>query len=90
MVGFMEKGKKVPVTTLSTKGQTVIPKSIRDHLDLRPGDRIDFVLRENGEVLIRPATDDVRKLKGMLRRSGRKPVSLAEMNRAIRERRPRT
>ncbi len=76
----------MPTTTLSTKGQTVIPKPIRDHLDLRPGDKLDFVLLDNGDVVIRPAVDDVRKLKGLLRRPGRKPVSVEEMNQAIRNR----
>ncbi len=76
----------MPTATLSTKGQTVIPKPIRDHLDLRPGDKLDFVLLGNGDVVIRPAVDDVRKLKGLLRRPGRKPVSVEEMNQAIRNR----
>jgi len=79
----------MPTSTLSTKGQTVIPKAIRAHLDLHPGDRLDFILLNDGEVVIRPATEDVRKLKGMLWEPGRKPVSVAEMHRAIRERRPR-
>lgn len=73
----------MPTSTLSTKGQTVIPKSIRTHLDLHPGDRIDFILRDDGEVVIRPATEDVRKLKGMLRMPGRKAVSVTEMRGSV-------
>jgi antitoxin PrlF len=73
----------MPVATLSSKGQIVIPKSIRELLGVKPGDTVDFVLQENGDVLIRPATQDVRKLKGILYRAGRKPVSIEEMNKAI-------
>ncbi len=76
----------MPKATLTSKGQLVIPKAIREHLGLRPGDRLDFVLQDDGDVLIRPAVEDVRRLKGMLHRPGRKPVSVAAMNQAIRKR----
>jgi len=72
--------------TLTSKGQLVIPKAIREHLGLRPGDKLDFVVQDDGDVLIRPATEDVRRLKGMLHRPGGKPVSVAAMKQAIRKR----
>jgi antitoxin PrlF len=72
--------------TLTSKGQLVIPKPIRDVLHLHPGDTLDFVLQENGDVLMRPAVEDVRKLKGILRQPGRAPVSLEAMRQAIRQR----
>ncbi len=74
----------MPTATLTGKGQTVIPKPIRDRLGLKPGDTIDFIVVDNGDVLIRPAVSDVRALKGLLRRPGQKPVAVEEMNRAIR------
>jgi AbrB family looped-hinge helix DNA binding protein len=73
------------VATLTSKGQTTIPKEIRDRLGLEPGDKLDFVVEADGRVVLRPATRDVRELRGMLRRKGRKPVSLEEMDRAIAE-----
>jgi AbrB family looped-hinge helix DNA binding protein len=76
----------MPAATLSSKGQMVIPKSLREQLGLKPGDSVDFIIQENGDVLIRPAAQDVQKLKGMLYRAGRKPVSIEEMNRAIKNR----
>jgi antitoxin PrlF len=76
----------MPKATVSSRGQTVIPKPVREHLGLRPGDEVEFVVRDDGEVLVKPATEDVRKLKGILRRAGRKPVSLQAMNAAIRRR----
>jgi antitoxin PrlF len=60
----------MPTATLTSKGQTVIPKAIRDHLGLHPGDALDFVVQDNGDVLIRPATEDIRRLKGLLHRPG--------------------
>ncbi len=79
----------MPTATLTSKGQTVIPKAIRDQLGLQPGDTLDFIIQESGDVLIRPATEDVRQLKGLLQRAGRAPVSLDDMARAIRLRQRR-
>ena len=76
----------MPTATLTSKGQTVIPKAIREQLGLKPGDIIDFILQENGDILIRPAAQDVRKLKGMLHRPGQKAVSIEDMNIAIKQR----
>ncbi len=74
------------VSTLTVKGQTTIPKKIRNHLKLRPGDRIDFVVQEDGEVVLKPATLDVRELEGILHRPGMKTVSVEGMTRAIKKR----
>ena len=41
---------------LTSKGQTTIPKDVRDYLGLRAGDRIEFVLTEDKTVLLKPAT----------------------------------
>ena len=71
--------------TVTSKGQTTIPKEVRDHLHLNPGDKLDFLIDAEGRVVLRPTTLDVRKLKGMLKRKRGKPVALEEMNRAISE-----
>ena len=72
--------------TLTSKGQLVIPKPIRDHLHLHAGDALDFLVQESGDVLMRPAVEDVQSLKGALYKPGRRPVSLEAMRRAIRRR----
>lgn len=73
-------------STLSSRGQLVIPKSVRDHMRLRAGDRVDFVVQDDGEVVVRPSTADVRDLRGMLQKPGREPVPISEMEAAIRSR----
>jgi AbrB family looped-hinge helix DNA binding protein len=72
-------------STLTSKGQTTIPKDIRERLNLHPGDRLEFVIDEDGRVLVLPASIDASELAGMLKPPAR-PVSLAEMNRAIHKR----
>lgn len=69
--------------TLTSKGQTTIPKDIRDFLRLSPGDKLDFIVDPEGRVILRPATMDARALRGLLYRKGRKPVTLDEMDEAI-------
>ncbi len=76
----------MPTATLTSKGQMVIPKAIRDRLNLQPGDTLDFIIQGNGDILIRPATEDIRRLKGFLHRPGRAFVSLEDMELAIRKR----
>ena len=71
---------------MTSKGQTTIPKQIRDHLKLRSGDQIDFLVRTDGAVVLRPATLHVRELKGFLHRKKMTAVSVDAMNKAIRRR----
>ena len=68
------------IATLTSKGQTTIPKQAREHLKLSPGDKLDFVIEAEGRVVIRPAKPDVRALKGLLKRRDGKVLSIEEMN----------
>jgi antitoxin PrlF len=76
-------------STITSKGQTTIPKAIRDRLGLKPGDRIEFLIEEGDRVVMIPATLSLADLAGCLP-APQKPVSLAEMDRAIRGRGSRT
>ena len=70
-------------STLTSKGQITVPKEIRDHLKLRTGQRLEFEVAADGRVVMRPRSRDVRDLKGIVRTSRRKTVSVEEMNEAI-------
>jgi AbrB family looped-hinge helix DNA binding protein len=76
----------MPTATVTSKGQLTLPKAIRDLLRLGAGDRVDFIVKDDGTVVLRPATVDVRELKGLLHRKGRTPLSIEEMNAIIRRR----
>ncbi len=75
----------MPTATLTSKGQTTVPKEVRDYLHLQEGDQIEFLIGE-GEVILRPATLDIKSLRGVLRREGQKTVSIEEMDSAIKKR----
>ena len=67
--------------TLTSKGQTTIPKEIRDGLGMKPGDRISFTLMPDGTVIMRVKRKSVMKLAGVLQKKGRKPVSIDQLSR---------
>ena len=50
---------------ITSKGQTTIPKEIRDYLQLAPGDRVMFMQRD-GEVILRPVTQTLLDLRGSI------------------------
>ncbi len=74
------------LATLTTKGQVTIPKKIRDSLKLHTGDKIEFIVTENREAVIRPVSKKVDEIYCKLHRNGQKAVSLEEIDNAIRNR----
>jgi AbrB family looped-hinge helix DNA binding protein len=60
-------------TTLSQKGQVVIPQEVRKKLRLRPGDDFIVLSSQTGDILLRPVRnssgtdwlDALRALKGL-------------------------
>lgn len=72
-------------STITRKGQTTIPKVVRERLGVEYGDQIDFVMKPDGTVVVEAAKIDVMSLAGMLKRKGQKPVTIEEMNETIRD-----
>jgi AbrB family looped-hinge helix DNA binding protein len=67
-------------SAITSKGQATIPKPIRDHLGLNPGDRVKFFIHPDGHVVMLP-TLPASALRGILRTNKR--ASLADMDAAI-------
>jgi AbrB family looped-hinge helix DNA binding protein len=59
-----------------------IPKEVRESLRIGPGDRVTFVMRDDGVVELRPETIDLNDLYGVLRHKGRS-VTIDRMSRDI-------
>ena len=72
----------MPVSALTSKGQITIPKAIRDALKIDAGDRVSFVLRDDGVVEMIPETVELLSLFGMVKPK-RRGVTLADMEQAI-------
>ena len=69
-------------STVSTKGQVVIPADVRADLNIDAGTRVEFV-KTDGGWLLKPATRPVTALKGMLGKRAT-PATVEDMNRAVR------
>ena len=69
-------------SAITVKGQATIPKAIREHLGLNPGDRVKFFVHPDGSVVLLPKLS-ASALRGIVKpRSGR-PVTTAQMTRAV-------
>jgi len=78
-------------TTLSAKGQVVIPKDVRDRLKLAAGDKLEVVERPDGVLLRKNPTklaenfDTVtRRIRTLVNYTG-PIVSIEEMDRSLAE-----
>ncbi len=60
--------------TLTTKSQVTLPKAIREHLQVAPGDAVSFKIAADGSVRVEPVTQasatQTRKLAAARRRFG--------------------
>ncbi len=68
-------------SVITAKGQTTIPKAIREHLHLKPGQRVKYFIYPDGTVVLLP-TVPVTALRGIVP-AREHPVTLEEMGEAI-------
>lgn len=69
-------------SAITSKGQTTLPKSVREALGVKAGDRVRYVILNN-EVRILPVRP-VGRLFGALKHAG-PPMTLENMERAVAE-----
>ncbi|MXY77837.1 MAG: AbrB/MazE/SpoVT family DNA-binding domain-containing protein [Acidimicrobiia bacterium] len=69
-------------STITSKGQTTLPKAVREALSVNPGDRVRYVVNEGQVRLlgVRP----INRLYGVLRHHG-PAATLEDMDDAIAE-----
>ena len=72
---------------LTTRGRTTIPKDIRARLGLKTGDKLRFLVEDDGRVVILPMTLQLRDLRGSLAKPA-EPVEVRGMDEAARKRHP--
>ena len=65
---------------VTSKGQMTLPKAIREHLNLKSGDRVKLFIDSDGKVFLLP-TVPVTALRGMLKT--RKHATIDEMHKAV-------
>ena len=71
-------------SALTVKGQATIPKAIREHLRLKPGDRVKFFVHPDGSVVLLPKLP-AAALRGIIKSTRGRPVTIEEMTEAAAE-----
>ena len=71
-------------SAITVKGQATIPKAIREHLRLKPGDRVKFFVHPDGSVVLLPKVH-AAALRGMIKSRRRRTVTIGEMAEAAAE-----
>jgi AbrB family looped-hinge helix DNA binding protein len=71
--------------TLTSKGQITIPKLVRDFLALHAGDKIEFILTNNNEIVLKPVTKKVDEVFGRLYKADRPAIDIEVMDALIKQ-----
>jgi AbrB family looped-hinge helix DNA binding protein len=63
--------------TVVSAGRVTLPEEVREHLHLRDGDKVEFVIEPGGKVYVRVPSD--QSLVGMLHRPELPPRTIEEI-----------
>jgi AbrB family looped-hinge helix DNA binding protein len=69
---------------VTAKGQMTLPKEVREHLKIKRGDRVKIFIQPDGHVVLLPVVP-VANLRGIAKSRLPRPVTLEEMDEAIRD-----
>ncbi|MEO7853487.1 MAG: type II toxin-antitoxin system PrlF family antitoxin [Rubrivivax sp.] len=67
-------------STITAKGQTTVPRQVREQIGAGPGTRLVWHVMPDGSLIVRAKTHSIVDLKGMLKSPKKRPVSIEAMN----------
>lgn len=67
------------VSTIGSKGQTTIPVEVQKKLSLKPGDKLQYIIKADGSVKLLPKTLSIKDIMGVLPKP-QNAASLEEIN----------
>ena len=67
---------------MTSKGQITVPKEVRDRLGLKPGDRVLFIVEDDGSARLLAANRDISSLVGILP-APRRRATLAQIEASV-------
>ena len=70
----------MPESTITAKGQTTVPRQVRERLGAGPGTRLVWHVLPDGRLIVRAKTLSLIDLAGSLKSSKKKPVPIEDMN----------
>jgi len=74
--------RRMSEARMTSKGQITVPRDVRLKLNLKPGDRVLFIVEDDGTVGMRAVNKDISSLIGILPRPKR-AATLEEIEEAI-------
>ena len=80
----MKGERKMPVSVLTSKWQTTIPKDVRNFLGLKPSDKIFYII-EDERVIIGPLRGNILDLRGSVP-AKEKPIDFKKLRDTTRKR----
>ena len=69
-------------STLTAKGQTTIPREVREWLHLGPNDKIIYV-PDGDRIFLKPVKGTILDLKGILRKRSKGPVDYEKVRNTV-------
>lgn len=76
-----EPPTRLPESKITSRGQTTLPKAVREALDLKAGDLVRYFVYDDGEVRIAKVLP-LSRLAGILKYDG-PPATLEDIERGI-------
>lgn len=67
-------------STITAKGQTTVPRQVREQIGAGPGTRLVWHVMPDGSLIVRAKTHSILDLKGMLKSPKNVPVTIEAMN----------
>ncbi len=67
-------------STITAKGQTTVPRQVREQLGAGPGTRLVWHVMPDGSLIVRAKTLSILDLAGSLKAPKGKRVSVQDMN----------
>lgn len=74
----------MPISVVTSKGQTTIPKQVRDYLGIKPHDKLVYT-PDHGKVVITPLKGTIRDLKGVFKLPAweKRPLDFKKLRKAF-------
>lgn len=72
------------LSTLTSKGQTTIPKEVRESLHLKAKDKIVYI-PDGKKVFLMPIKGTIMDLKGVVKHSTKKAINFAKLREKVKE-----
>ena len=68
----------MPISVITSKGQTTIPKTVRDSLHLKPKDKLLYIV-EGDHAIVRPLHGSLLGLKGIFKGVVKGPIDFKKL-----------